>query len=154
MIVFEVFLNGRSVGRAGAKDLGVLSTHISGVGMLGPSAKGKGPKDRDLHLSVGGLTSRKRPPDEHVSWLSIHRLKVGDEVRVRIVESAQADKPRSRKKADRRPPPLPEKKRFEFARDLYNKLRPKYERRGLTTASTRTRARAPRAGNAGRYVAS
>ena len=145
MIVFEVFLNGRSVARAGAKDLGVLSTHITGVGVLGPSAKGRGPKDRDLHLSVGGLTSRGKPPDEHVSWLSIHRLKLGDEVIVRIAESPRADKPTSRKRADRKSPPVLEKQRFEFARDLYYKLRSKYERRGLTTRSTRTRAKSARA---------
>ena len=146
MIVFEVFLNGRSVARAGANDLGVLSTHITGVGKLGPMAKGRGPKDQDLHLSVGGLTARKRPPDEHVSWLSIHRLKVGDEVRVKVTQSARADRPASRKRANRKPPLVPEKQRFEFARDLYHKLRHKYERRGLTARSTRTRAKAARAG--------
>jgi len=79
-------------------------------------------------MSVGGLTARKRRPDEHVSWLSVRHLKVGDEVRVRIGESTRADKPALRKRADRRPPPVPEKQRFEFARDLYFKLRRKYER--------------------------
>jgi hypothetical protein len=146
--VFEVFLNGRPVARAGANDLGVLSAHITGVGKLGPVAKGRGPKDRDLHLSVGGLTARKRPPDEHVSWLSIHRLKLGDEVRVKVIESTRADRPASRKRANRKPPLVPEKQRFEFARDLYRKLRHKYERRGLTAArrATRRKRRAPEAG--------
>ena len=146
MIVFEIFLNGRPVARAGAKDLGVLSTHVTGVGKLGPLAKGRGSKDRDLHLSIGGLTTPKQAPNTHLSWLSVHRLKLGDEVRVKIIEAARADKPRSRKRADPKPPPVPEKQRFEFARDLYYKLRPMYERRGLTARLTRTRAKAARPG--------
>lgn len=150
MIVFEVFLNGRRVARAGAKDMGVLSTHVNGVGKLGPMAKGRGPNDRDLHLSVGGLTTPKRGSNTHVSWLSVHRLKLGDEVRVRLTQGTRADKPRSRKRASPKPPPAPEKQRFEFARDLYFKLRPKYECRGLTARSTRTRAKGARAGQRGR----
>jgi hypothetical protein len=146
LIVFEIFLNGRPIARAGAKDLGVLSTHVTGVGKLGPMAKGRGPKDRDLHVSVGGLTTPKRAPNTHLSWLSVHRLKLGDEVRVKLTEATRADEPRSRKRANPKPLPVPEKQRFEFARDLYFKLRPKYERRGLTARSTRTRARAARAG--------
>jgi hypothetical protein len=146
LIVFEIFLNGRQVARAGAKNLGVLSTHVNGVGKLGPMAKGRGPKDRDLYLSVGGLTTPKRAPNTHLNWLSVHHLKLGDEVRVRITEAARADKPRSSKRANPKPPPVPERQRFEFARELYLKLRPKYERRGLTARLTRTRARAARAG--------
>ena len=146
MIVFEIFLNGRPVARAGAKDLSVLSAHVTGVGTLGPATKGKGLKGRDLHMSIGGLTSREQRPDEHVSWVSVRHLKVGDEVHVKITESTRADKPGSRKRANRKPDPVPEKQRFEFARDLYHKLRHKYERRGLTARLTRTRAKAARAG--------
>lgn len=143
MIVFEVFLNGRRVAYAGAKDLGVLSANVAGVGRLGAAAAGMPSDDQNFHLSVGGLTARKRAPDEHIDWLSVTKLKVGDEVQIRITEAKRADKPKSRRKANPKPRAPSEKKRFEFARAMYLKLRPKYECQGLTNRSSgRTKARA------------
>ena len=96
MIVFEVFLNGRRVARAGAKDLGVLTTHVTAVGKLGP-ATSKMRSQPDIDLSVSGLTSRKGATNFFVDWLSLTKLNVGDEVRIHVSEAIRADKPRSRR---------------------------------------------------------
>ena len=143
MIVFEVFLNGRRVARAGAKDLGVLTTSVAAVGRLGPLAKGM-PSDSELHLSVGGLTSRGKGEDEHVNWISVAKVEVGDEVRIRVSDAQRAEKPKSKKKANAQPRPASDKKRFEWAKAVYMKLRSKYERRSPTKRSNRSRVkRAP-----------
>jgi len=134
VIVFEVLLNGRLFARAGAEDLGVLSTHVTGVGKLGRRSRGTvdAPKNYDLDLEVGGLTSRTRRADDHLHWGTRRSLKVGDEVTVRISEATTADAP-SRSVPSKRPP---ERKQYEFAKALYFKLRPKFERKRLSSRST------------------
>ena len=49
----------------------------------------------ELYLGVGGLIG----DDEHVTWRNL-RLRVGDVVAVKIVETDQADKPGKRYRAD------------------------------------------------------
>jgi len=141
VIVFEVLLNGRRIARAGTEDMGVLSTHVTGVGKLGRRSRGTvgRPKKYDLDLHIGGLTSRARRTDEHLRWGPRRILKVGDEVTVRILEGATANAPSRRisRKEEAKGPS--ERQRFEFAKALYFKLRPKYERGRLTARSTTTR---------------
>jgi hypothetical protein len=98
VIVFEVFVNNRRAARAGAKDLGVLSANVTGVGRLGPLSRMKS-EGSDLHLHVGGLTSRRKGSDEHLDWHSLIHLKVGDEVRVKLTEAKRADRPTSKRAA-------------------------------------------------------
>jgi hypothetical protein len=141
VIVFEVLLNGKRLARAGTEDMGVLSTHVTGVGKLGRQSKGtKGaPESYDLDLHVGGLTARARQADEHLRWGPRTQLEVGDEVTIRIVEGTKADAPSRQypRKGDIKNPS--DRERYEFAKTLYFKLRPKFERRRLTTRSTATR---------------
>jgi hypothetical protein len=150
LIVLEVLLNGKRFARAGTEDMGVLSTHVTGVGKLGRQSRGtKGaPKEYDLDLHVGGLTSRTRRPDEHLRWGPRKTLKIGDEVTVRILAATSADLPsrRSPREGDARRPS--DRERYEFAKTLYFRLRSKFERRRLTARSTATRRqrRAPEAG--------
>ena len=83
MRAFEVHLNGKRLCLAGVGEKGVLTaimTHVIG--------RGKG----DLELSVGGLIS---PTDEHVIWRN-RRLKVGDEVLIKITEAESVDRLRKR----------------------------------------------------------
>jgi hypothetical protein len=146
VIVLEVLLNGKRFARAGTEDMGVLSTHVTGLGKLGPRSRGtKGaPQAYDLDLHVGGLTSRTNRADEHLRWGPRKSLKIGDEVTVRILETRNADAPsrRSPQQGDTRRPS--ERERYEFAKALYFKLRNKFERRRLTARRTRTRAQASR----------
>lgn len=136
MIVFEVLLNGRRVARAGAKDLSVLAADISAVGKLGSSTLVRGGGSRDLFLMVGGLTGRKRKPDEHLDWIPHRKIKIGDEVLVKVLESASVDQPCRRKRSDRMPA-VPERERFEYAKELYYRLRRKYEGAGRIQRAAR-----------------
>ena len=95
MIVFEIELNGESLGTAGANDLSVLTAIVSAVGKLGPNSIGAHQRAHhyDIELAVGGLTSRAEgSPDEHLDWIK-RALKTGDVVTVRLVEAEAADAP-------------------------------------------------------------
>ncbi len=73
MIAFEVSVNGEKKCVAGAEDADVLSTMIDGP--------------RAPRLRVGGLVG-----DDHVDWLKSD-IKAGDEITIRLVETASADQP-------------------------------------------------------------
>ncbi len=85
MRAFKVFLNGKLLCLAGVGERGVLSVIINWVG-----------RERLLGLHVGGLVV---PQLEHVNWRD-KRLRVGDEIRVRIVEAINVDAPRRRYRYD------------------------------------------------------
>lgn len=99
MPVFHVYLNGKKVTTAGVGDLGVLGAHVSWVGRKGKHTPARKPDsvEEELTLHVGGLVS---PAQEHVRWLDCD-LKIGDEVRITIAESAPVARPRSRERRDR-----------------------------------------------------
>ena len=106
MRAFEVYVNGKRLCVAGIGDDGVLNTmvdHVVGNGR------------NELYLRVGGLIS---PTNEHVLWRS-QRLKIGDEVRVKIVETASVDRPKERHRRDPEKE-LTAKKRYvrEMAREF------------------------------------
>jgi hypothetical protein len=50
-----------------------------------------------MWLSVGGLIS---PSDEHVGWPN-RKLRVGDEIKIKIRETVSADNPKTRYRRDR-----------------------------------------------------
>jgi hypothetical protein len=81
---FNVSLNGKKLCLAGVGERGVLSAIISWVG---------GDRGEDLHINVGGLAN-----EEHIDWVDQKRLQVGDEIRVKIVESGSADEPVRRRR--------------------------------------------------------
>ena len=98
MRAFELYLNNRRLCTAGIGDDGVLDTlidHIAGNGR------------NELFLTVGGLIS---PADEHVRWTR-RRLKKGDDVRVKIIETTSVDRPKERHRRDRKQE-LADKKRY------------------------------------------
>jgi hypothetical protein len=106
MITLEVSLNGKRVCTAGTQDLGVLTAHVTAVGILGKKTKPLRSDETgtEIHYSVGGLTFRQDPKkDVHLRWKSVAPLQVGDVIQVRILESEKADRASSRQKADRRP---------------------------------------------------
>jgi hypothetical protein len=107
MIAFEVKLNGKRICIAGAEDLGVLTANIVATGMLGVKTLLAGRSDNsapDLFYSVGGLAGRPDPKkDVYVKWKSDAPLSVGDLLEVKIVEVSKVDRPKSRKRAERRP---------------------------------------------------
>ncbi|MCC7420110.1 MAG: hypothetical protein IT428_07520 [Planctomycetaceae bacterium] len=98
MIAFEVKLNGKRICIAGAEDLLVLSTHITGVGMLGPKTAPERmhrPKT-EVCLGITGMTARKDPAEDlHVHWTEMEPLKAGDSIEVTVLDVTEVDPPRS-----------------------------------------------------------
>ncbi|MFO1021433.1 MAG: hypothetical protein U0903_12160 [Planctomycetales bacterium] len=101
MIALEVTLNGKRICVAGAEDLEVLTTSITAGGKLGKKTLSAGPDETcTFSYHVGGLTGRKDPKkDVHLGWKTDITLKVGDVIRVQLVETAKADRPKSRTSA-------------------------------------------------------
>ena len=84
MRAFKVSLNGKNLCLAGIGHDGVLSTTVNSV---------TGDGREDLFLEIGGLISHT---DEHVKWINQRRLRMGDRIRVHIVDTASADRPKKR----------------------------------------------------------
>ena len=94
MIAFEVYLNGKKISTTGVGSLGVLSACLC---WRGPQAYTKGgpPVAEFIRLDAGGLDGS----GEHLRWLD-RKVKRGDEVSIRVVEVASADKPRERRRVN------------------------------------------------------
>jgi len=88
MRAFEIYLNDERLCLAGIGDDGVLSAIVNWV---------TGKKTADLFLQVGGLIN---PTDEHVSWIRQKRLRVGDEIQVKVVKANSVDEPMRRYRRD------------------------------------------------------
>ena len=104
MIAFEVHVNGKRVCTAGVGRKGVLSAIASWVSRVGRNRKtGKllrGKFEEELSFDVGGLA---RDPDRAsvlLQWMD-HGLRVGDEIRIKVLKTSKVDKPRSRRREDR-----------------------------------------------------
>jgi len=105
MIAFSVSHNGKHVCTAGADDLTVLSAIITAHGKLGKKTVPARPDDLqgEIYYSVGGLTRRKDPKkDVHMDWRSLSKLKIGDIIQVKVLETTKVDKPIRRKNAEKR----------------------------------------------------
>lgn len=99
MICFEVFHNGEKLCTASVGDYGVLTTDVTLVSHH-PEKLARWQKQgiqdltpMELHLQVGGLVSDEK--SEHLKWVN-DDLSVGDEICIRIIESAEADPPEDR----------------------------------------------------------
>ncbi len=91
MPTFNVQVNGKKVCTAGLPGHGVLGAHVSSVRHKGSR------KPPTLSLHVGGLDSDTR---EHLVWHEALPLRVGDEVRIKVLTEGRTDRPSARKKPD------------------------------------------------------
>jgi hypothetical protein len=98
MIAFEVLLNGKKVCVAGVGDLGVLTTVLTWVRREARNTETGEPgnTEEELTLNVGGLISPKK---EHVRWFE-NKVRVGDEVRVHVINLESVDPPYDRRTED------------------------------------------------------
>ena len=85
MKAFIIYRNGEKLCTAGIGTNGVLSAIVDWVGR---SDKG------NFNMHVGGLDSTT---EEHVEW-KVPAIGIGDEVSIRLIESAEADQPAERYK--------------------------------------------------------
>jgi len=91
-IAMEVKSNGKRVSVAGGRDFAMLVAKITGSGVLGPESSGLGEsKDRySLSLAVMGIIGREK--SDHVMF-TFQKLKIGDNVTVKLIETEEADLP-------------------------------------------------------------
>jgi hypothetical protein len=82
MRAFEIYINGERLCLAGVSNASVFTAIIEYVGR----------DEEDLHLHVGGSLI---PEQEYVTWQD-RSLSVGDDVRIRILESDKVDAPTER----------------------------------------------------------
>src|SRR5262249_32944289 len=108
------------------EDLSVLSATISLVGRLGSETISPGSGKPNMHVQLGGLTSRPgKKPDEHLRWLPFTYLKVGDRVLVEIIETERVGRVVERAKA--RGKSNDERHFYRELKKQYLKLKKKYE---------------------------
>src|SRR5262245_46715251 len=88
MRVFEVYLNGKKLFRAGIGDDGVLVTLVEHVMRS---------TRNETRLSVGGLISN----EQHVTW-GDRDLATGDEITIKITENGSVNRPRKRERRDQK----------------------------------------------------
>ena len=80
MKAYEIHLNGQYLLTAGTGVKGILSTIVTWTTVSPPAAPGG-----EFHFHVGGVD---RETGEHVDY-SVPTLKVGDEVKIKIIETDQ-----------------------------------------------------------------
>jgi len=114
-------MNGRKLCTAGFSERDVVLTAIVDY----VSRHG----EDELALAVGGLISPKR---EHVRWVKRKKLRSGDEIQVKIIETESADSPQERHTlADMPTPTLAQQK--QYVRQMAKKF-------GWTVIAGRSRA--------------
>ena len=89
MVALEVSLNGKRTCVAGVGQTGVVSANGCWVRRAADQA---GPAEQ-LFLEVGGLKTLER---ENLRWRGQPSVKVGDEVRIKVVEAKRVPKPTAR----------------------------------------------------------
>jgi hypothetical protein len=97
MIAFEVYRNGQHLATAGEERVVVLALTVNSVEGT------KGRKHDGLHMSVAGLRQPDGEESEHLQWLQQLGLRVGDDIRVKIIETDRADPPVDVRRHDHRP---------------------------------------------------
>jgi hypothetical protein len=103
MIAFEISINGKKESVAGIETkFGVLTAILSwahrDVKQLSEAAREKIDSE-ELRFHVGGQSRRAKKYYENIIWIN-RQLEKGDEITIRIVETAKTDEPVSREKQD------------------------------------------------------
>lgn len=88
MLAFDFYINGSNACTAGIDELGVLMANVTWLRMTEPGKQTK--VTEELRLHVGGLLTGTQA---HVTWFE-RELKVGDSVRIEIIDTAKVDRPR------------------------------------------------------------
>ena len=90
MLAFEVYINGKKRCIAGIRGPCALTAALCWV----VREPGSRLKRRELTFGVAGLASRS---DEDLQWLQ-REVQPGDEVTIRIIETAKVDKPKTKRR--------------------------------------------------------
>jgi hypothetical protein len=122
MIAFEIEINGKKLCTAGIDaKFGVLTSILSwakrDVGHISDEAKAK-LLEEELKLTVGGHISYGKDDYENVQW-SGRELKPGDQIEIKIIETDEADEPKTKKRSDPKFVELQKRKYFEKLKKEY-----------------------------------
>jgi hypothetical protein len=128
MIGFEVSLNGKRLYTAAAGNRGVLTACVLWVLREAPGVT----EPSDFRLNVGGLAK-----SAHLEWPSPRRLRVGDNVAVKIVETKRPDAPSRTRRNDTALVEASERR-------YYERLKAKYEPRSRSGSGSESRRRTTR----------
>lgn len=109
-LCFEITINEDSPLLAGLDNISVLSACLTFLSSR-----------NELELTVGGLISKGRHDNEHLDWLE-RRLRPGDRIAIRIIESAEPSTPAARRRED---PAVSEQREQEY----YQQLKERYEQK-------------------------
>jgi hypothetical protein len=94
MLCFEVWKNDQKLALAGVRVSGVVSFLLNWVGK-GPGASALAATADEaisgLHWSVGGIDSSNPAAEKNVEWIESSELRLGDELRIRLVSADRAD---------------------------------------------------------------
>jgi hypothetical protein len=103
MIAFEISIDGRKTCTARVSDLGVTSVMASWVRRASRDPTSGEPIpgrfEEKLTLDVGGLTHDPDGASVNLRWLQ-QSLQVGQQITVAVVETEEADSPRTRDRED------------------------------------------------------
>ena len=111
VLCFEVWRNGEKLTTAGVSETGVLSVILSWVGRESNAssiAASSAETIPGIHCHVGGIEGVNS-----VDWYETDQLKVGDELRVRLISSDNSDPPIRSQSAPRGNPDWIRKRRPE-----------------------------------------
>jgi len=118
MICFDVEIDGEKVSRAGIGDFGVLAATVTWAMHRRQLSTGTD-RSRKVRVSVGGMTNTGNNVDEMVHWMN-EELTVGNEIKIKIIESDKADEPIERTIEDSGPRcQFCQKKESEVSRLIY-----------------------------------
>ena len=97
MICFDVDVNDSRVCRAGVGPRGVLHASAGWVHRPNEQAAPSASQRMRMSLDVGGMAFRGGEAYDYFTWRG-RRLRLGDEVTIRVVEARSADRAASRKR--------------------------------------------------------
>jgi hypothetical protein len=122
MIAFEIAIDGQKTCTAGVSEAGVASVIASWVRRpsrdLTSGEPIPGHFEEELTLDVGGLTHDPDGASVHVRWIQ-QPLRLGQQITLAMVETEEADPPRTR---DREDPTWAERRKREY----YERLKREY----------------------------
>jgi len=127
MYALRVTINGKKTVVAGAEDLSVLSAMVTLTGKLGARAVSPGRGKPDLMVRVGGLTSRRKRPDEHLEWLTNYNVKVGDQFLIEIIKVNKTGRVIRRRPANGKAATSGGRAFYKELKKMYLDLKKKYE---------------------------
>lgn len=126
MLAYEILINDRKTAVAGVSDLGSLLAIVTSGAIqdIPPDQRERMsvPDDKDTYTVFSVVGSEMDDRCNQSRWIDYRRLKIGDEIKICIVETDAADLPGKFDEIE----PI-EKLRYESAKEVYFSLKEKYE---------------------------